>query len=323
MLVLLAVAVAPARGENPFAAPLAAAGKAPVLAGSNGWSYLTAELRFLNSGRFWGDWGAEPAAATPIARDPLPALVDFAQQIQTAGLHLLVVPVPPKALIHPEPLGISAAASLAADATLDAFYLELKALGVKVVDVRPLFRAARATNELYCRSDSHWSGVGLELAAQEVARELRAAGWTREPASGWPVDWRDVELLGDLARMAGSSEREKVRLGFVTDAAGATLKPDPASPLLLLGDSHTLVFQAGGDMHATGAGWPDHLARALGYPVDLLGVRGSGATTARISLMRRIRAQPEYLKGKRWVVWCFAARDFTEADSWRVVPLLP
>ncbi len=312
-----------APGAGPFAGALAAAGSAPVLAGSNGWYYLTAELRFLNHDRFWGEWGAAPESMPALPRDPLPALVDFAQQIQTAGLHLLVVPVPPKALIYPEPLGVSLADARTVDAELDAFYLELKALGIAVVDLRPVFRAQRETKELYCRTDSHWSGAGLELAAEEVAGRLRAAGWNRAAATAWPVERREVEITGDLVRMAGASTREKLPLGFVADEAGAAVKSDPASPLLLLGDSHTLVFQAGGDMHAAGAGLPDHLARALGQPVDLLGVRGSGATTSRISLMRRVRAQPTYLKSKRWVVWCLAARDFTEADSWRVVPLLP
>lgn len=319
----LGVWCAPASGASPFADALASAGSAPVVTGSNGWYYLTSELRFLNHDRFWGEWGAAPDSVPARPRDPLSALVDFAQQIQTAGLHLLVVPVPPKALIYPEPLGVSLADARAADAVLDAFYLELKALGIAIVDLRPVFRTRRETQELYCRTDSHWSGAGLELAAQEVDGQLRAAGWNRAAATAWPVERREVEINGDLARMAGASTREKISLGFVTDEAGAAVKSDPVGPLLLLGDSHTLVFQAGGDMHAAGAGLPDHLARALGQPVDLLGVRGSGATTSRISLMRRARAQPDYLKNKRWVVWCLAARDFTEADSWRVVPLLP
>ena len=187
MMLGLSVWCTPAPGAGPFAGALAAAGSAPVLAGSNGWYYLTAELRFLNHGRFWRDWGSESESAPVPCRDPLPAVVDFAQQIQTAGLHLLVVPVPPKALIYPEPLGVSLADARAADAELDAFYLELKALGLAVVDVRQVFRAQREAQELYCRTDSHWSGAGLELAAQEVAGRLREAGWNRTAATAWPV----------------------------------------------------------------------------------------------------------------------------------------
>jgi alginate O-acetyltransferase complex protein AlgJ len=92
--------------------------------------------------------------------------------------------------------------------------------------------------------------------------------------------------------------------------------------VILLGDSHTLVFHSGGDMHASGAGLADQLALELGFPVDLIGVRGSGATPARISLYRRVRGDADYLKKKKLLIWCFTAREFTEATSgWRIVPV--
>jgi alginate O-acetyltransferase complex protein AlgJ len=75
-------------------------------------------------------------------------------------------------------------------------------------------------------------------------------------------------------------------------------------------------------MHAAGAGLPDQLAFELGTPVDVLGVRGSGATPARVSLARRARANQEYLANKKVIVWCFGARELTQADDWKTVPLL-
>ena len=76
-------------------------------------------------------------------------------------------------------------------------------------------------------------------------------------------------------------------------------------------------------MLARGAGLPDQLALELGFPVDLVAVRGSGATPARINLLRRAQKDPNYWAGKKWVVWCFAAREFTESDGWRKVPIKP
>ena len=72
-----------------------------------------------------------------------------------------------------------------------------------------------------------------------------------------------------------------------------------------------------------GAGLPDQLALELGFPVDLVAVRGSGATPARINLLRRAQKDPNYWAGKKWIIWCFAAREFTESDGWRKVPLKP
>jgi len=50
-------------------------------------------------------------------------------------------------------------------------------------------------------------------------------------------------------------------------------------------------------------------------------VRGSGATPARINLLRQARANPDYLK-KKLVIWCFTAREFTESNGWQKVPIV-
>jgi alginate O-acetyltransferase complex protein AlgJ len=89
-----------------------------------------------------------------------------------------------------------------------------------------------------------------------------------------------------------------------------------------MGDSYNLIFHAGGDMQAAGAGLADQLAYEWGFPVDLIGVRGSGATPARISLLRQERSHPGYLKGKKLVIWCLGAREFTESTGWQKVPIV-
>jgi alginate O-acetyltransferase complex protein AlgJ len=119
---------------------------------------------------------------------------------------------------------------------------------------------------------------------------------------------------------------EKIMIRRVGRRVGDTLEPvapDANSPVILLGDSHNLVFHGGGDMHTTGAGLPDQLALEMGQPVELVAVRGSGATPARVNLYRRAVRNPEYWRNRRWVVWCFAAREFTESDGWRKIPVQP
>ena len=45
----------------------------------------------------------------------------------------------------------------------------------------------------------------------------------------------------------------------------------------------------------------------------------AGATPARINLLRR----KDNLAGKKLVIWCFSAREFTEAaGGWRLVPVI-
>ena len=139
------------------------------------------------------------------------------------------------------------------------------------------------------------------------------------PKRAFKSEWRETEDQGDLADLVEpKAARGEVRLRFVTDGRRAPVDWRE-SPILLLGDSHTLVFHAGEDMHGTGAGLADQLALELGFPVDVVGVRGSGATPARINLLRR----KDNLAGKKLVIWCFSAREFTEATGgWRLVPVI-
>ena len=305
----------------------AEAGQHAAIAGKESWLFLTAELRHLGVGRFWGeDAKAVSRAANSQAADPLPAILDFNRQLKRAGIELILMPVPPKAGIYgdkvldPAPPQTASARTDEADA---AFYRLCAEQGLKVLDLGPAFARARVEDALplYCRTDSHWSGRGCVVAAKLLGQELQTRAWFGSvPKRPFKSEWREAEIRGDLAELVEpKAEPEKIRVRFVTEADGSALVDWRESPVLLLGDSHTLVFHAGEDMHGTGAGLADQLALELGFPVDVVGVRGSGATPARINLLRR----KDNLAGKKLVVWCFSAREFTEATSgWRLVPVI-
>ena len=116
-------------------------------------------------------------------------------------------------------------------------------------------------------------------------------------------------------------EKEAFSLKHVGVKNGEDLKPieiDRDSPVLLIGDSYTLVFHDPA-LFTKGAGLPDHLALHLGIPVDLVAVMGSAATATRIDLYRR----KDELKGKKLVIWVSSMREFTESVSgWRLVPII-
>ena len=137
--------------------------------------------------------------------------------------------------------------------------------------------------------------------------------------------WRDIQIDGDLSKMLASDQKEieKLSIREISDASGRLLESDESSPILLLGDSHVLVFYAGKDLYVKGAGISDQLAFAMSRSVDVIGVRGSGATPARLNLYRKAQRNPKYWAEKKIVVWCFAAREFTETDGWRVLPIEP
>jgi hypothetical protein len=282
--------------------------------GRGGWLFLTGELRYLGAGRFWGaDALRASRSRKPAHADPLPGILAFRNQLRARGVELLVVPVPAKAALVPlavPGLPEGAAANGRLDAASAEFYALLEERGVEVLDLQPLLAAVPGEGRGFCRNDTHWCGAGIELAAARIAERVRARSWYAEvPKRHYAAERREIEIEGDLARKLGEApiRREAVRLRFVSEA-GAPVAPSRGSPLLLLGDSLSLVFHEGGDLHARGAGLPDQLALELGFPVDLVAVRGSGETSARISLARR-----GDVASKKLVVWCFTARVFTES----------
>ena len=302
----------------------------PVVRGLNGWLFFAPELRALTAGPFWGRHAVGVSRATnPKYGDPLEPIVAFHEDLRGAGIELLLVPVPAKIAIYPEEFSPESAAirpatTLAPDHA--KFYALLKKRGVAVLDLTSTFLEHRSDTDgqLFCRTDSHWSGRGALLAARSIAARIGERDWLKEPAPRtFASETRPVEITGDLARWIDEKqpERETVPLTFVGQRTADGLLPvEPSrdSPVLLIGDSHTLVFHDA-DLHARGAGLPDHLALLLGHPVDLVGVRGSGATATRIALLRR----GDQMRGKRVVIWCLSFREFTESsDGWRTVPVL-
>jgi hypothetical protein len=273
-----------------------------AIEGVDGWRFLPAEIKHLLA----GDPSQDP-------KKPFEAIVDFYRQLKSLNVRLILVPVPAKAAIHPEFLDPRLKTE-GVPASEAGFYESLRAEGLEVLDLKQAFSSAKANGPLYCARDTHWNGSAIALAARELAGAVQGVS----PKNlAFDAQEEGVEIQGDLG-----GEKEKVNLRVVRAKGQTTrLEPDRGSPILLLGDSHVLVFHDGGDMHAAGAGLPDQLAFELGAPIDVLGVRGSGATSARVSLARRARATPDYLTAKKVVIWCFGARELTQADAWKLVPL--
>ncbi len=330
-LLLAAPLVAADPGASLRETCAAKAATVPVVQGSTGWLFLPAELRHVSVGKFWGDDAVKVSKATkPESADPLPAILDFKAQLDTVGIELILVPVPAKAFVYPEALlggDPTGPAPMRMDTFHQQFYAELRKNGVTVIDLLPDLLAQRnaADGPVFCKTDTHWSGAGIAIAAKKIEALLKDRPWlakmTKMPTVA--VE-RRIDVTGDLQGMLGAPGQETLSLSFVgtADSNGATAVPDDRqSPIVLLGDSHTLVFHVGGDMHASSAGLADQLMHDLGIPVDLIGVRGSGATPARINLMRRVRGDAGYLAGKKAVIWCFTVREFTEGSGWSKVTL--
>ena len=300
-----------------------------MVPGKDGWLFFVPELRSISVGDFWGDVAKKVSrASNPAYADPLPAILDFKKQLDTAGIELIFVPIPAKATIYPEMIS-EHTTTKRTDKQFQKFYDILRKQGVNVLDLTDLFLENRNTNSnpLYCKQDTHWSGEACVLAAKAIATHIGTPSWLDEiPKRKASLETRNIEITGDLWRELGKTDlpKEQLQLTFVKTNEEAVTSTQPfgkswrESPVVLLGDSHNLVFHAGSGMHAQGAGLPDHLAYQFGFSVDVVAVRGSGATPSRLTLFRR----SDNMKGKRVVVWCLSVREFTEGQGWRKVPVI-
>ncbi len=302
------------------------------------WLFFTAELRSAFSGPFWGDKAAAASrSSNPKFADPLPPIRDFHKQLKQAGIELWIVPVPAKVAVYPRqcapklppmPLGTPDPGRTKSriDQSHADFYKLLGNEGITVIDLTDEFRGPQGdVNNLprFCLTDSHWSGAGVRLAATTIGGKVKKADWYLTiPKLKFQTEPLSVEITGDLATLFNEKNppREKLDLTRVfqmVDGKPVSVADDPNSPILLLGDSHTLVFHDP-TMYAEGCGLADHLAEQLGFAMDVIGVRGSGANAARLNWRRR----EDPLIGKKLVIWCFSMREFTEnTDGWRAIPI--
>lgn len=274
---------------------------------ANNWLYSRNEIAHLAKGELAGGKVVEVSAAKRN-QDPIPALVKFNDGLKTLGIKLVVVPVPPKAAVVP----FSGLQKGDAMKYLRPLYDELRAKGIEVLDLSGAFMAAG--EKTYCRTDAHWSPGGIQVAAAELAKLIQERGNAEFPLTA-PV----LTVSGDLAKSLAPKAPEREELPF-TAVGGKTI--DESSPVLLIGDSHTLVFSTGGDMLAAAGGLAEHLAQELKMPVDRIGIKGSAATAVRINLYRKAVRDPQWLKNKKHVIYCFSCREFTESSSgWVQVPV--
>jgi hypothetical protein len=297
-------------------------------AGIDGWIFFGRELRFLSLPQFWGADAAKTSWVNkPELADPIPAILDFQKQLKARGIELLLAPIPPKAAIYPEKIAPDSSIS-GEDAApfLHRFYDELQSAGVQVLDLTPIFLRDKesAQGPIFCKTDTHFSGIGCVRVAEAMAESVRQKMPPFPKRREYVAEWKPAEFAGDLVNMSRTggiqAPPEKIIVRRVAEKnSSAVVQADPNSPILLLGDSHALVFH---EFDAEQSGLLDQLAYELGSPPDVIAVRGSGSTPLRLTLYRRSLKEPDYLARKKMVIWCFAAREFTEsAEGWAKVPV--
>ena len=275
----------------------ASASGAQVLTGSDGWFFAAEEATAL-------------ASATPRSGAAVAGIAATAERLRRDGIELVVVPVPPKGIIYPDRLAPELDVPIPVrrlDATLQAVYGDLQARGVRLVDLTPAFIRDRFHHEgpLYCRQDSHWSGVGCVVAAEIIGATVRELVEIEAAATQpYGLAWFTTPIRGDLwQRLSETPPREEIRArGLIApeDPLLAPVAPGGDAPVAVVGDTHALVFHGGEPYHARGAGVADQLAFEFRQPVALHARDGSAPDHDTWRL-------PTLGGQTRVVIWIFAA----------------
>ena len=299
---------------------------------SKGWFFLNSELRQSGLGKFWEQPWAD-VVSNPGKEDPIPYMVEFKDALAEKGVELLVVPIPMKASIYPDHFdgGFGPGDPYA----LRPLYEKMRAEGLDVLDLEPILAALRATGKLYCEQDAHYSPRACEIIAASLGKKIKAKAWVGSLAADTIVrsEPTEIKITGDLVvgtDFANNTSDEALKVLFAGHAGSGSkpkpAKPDPASPILLFGDSHTLVFQEGAStgMHCQGAGLLDQLQFELQSRIDHYGQKGSGTVQARKALYGKVRSTPGFWEGKKLVIWVFSSREFTQSsDKLLSIPIEP
>ncbi len=271
----------------------------PIVTGSDGWYFTAREVSALG------------AAATATGPNPaVAAIAAEAERLRRDGVEIVVAPVPPKGIIYPDRLAPELDVPVPVrrlDAPLEGIYADLRARDVRIVDLTEPFIRDRFHPEgpLYCRQDSHWSGVGCVIAAEVIAATVRGMAVIEAPPNRvYGLAWFATPIRGDLWQLLRQPPpREEIRARGVIAPDDPLLAPvaeNGDARIAIVGDTHALVFHGGEPYHARGAGIADQLAFELRQPVALHADDGSARLTDIWSL-------PALGSRTRVVVWIFAA----------------
>ena len=302
-------------------------GNERVYVGRNGWLFYRPDVEYVTGPRFLDPAQLERrrSAASewelPPEPDPRPAIVGFHRDLQARGITLIVMPTPVKPGVHPEKL----AAGVGEDRVLQnrsfaEFVADLRRAGVFVFDPGEHLTAAPAADPQYLRTDTHWLPETMEAVVEQLAVFVEANGALPvRPDPAYRVERIELRNTGDLTRMLDLAENdplfppETVWLRRILQTDGSAWRSSRDADVLLLGDSFSNIYSLESMGWGTSAGVAEQLSYALRRPVDRLIQNDQGSFATRLMLQR----EPDRLRGKRVVIYQFAARELMFGD-WRI-----
>ncbi|MEM9435653.1 MAG: hypothetical protein AAGA15_01320 [Pseudomonadota bacterium] len=226
-----------------------------VVIGDQNWIFTAEEFR-------------EPVEAVPFAE----TLSEVRDALAAHDITLIPIIVPDKARVYADHLPRPRSAAI--EARYDTSLGALSEMGFAAIDLRTVLVEARTTGATYMRTDTHWSPLGAQIAAEAVAAEagLTSSGSTSfettfAAETAFQGDLRPFVDTGPFARWVGVDPETIVQPVTTSSASGLGLFDDPEIGIVLVGTS----FSARTEFNFAG-----FLQEATGQSLVSLAVEGRG-----------------------------------------------
>lgn len=256
--------------------------------------------------------------------DPRPAILSFQEQCARAGIRLIFMLVPDKAMLQPEHLTgrLSGARAPIDNLDLHRFEAELASAGIDVFDPTPA--VIEPGEARFLETDTHWRPDWMATVARDLARRIESTGLLA-PRSGvfqTRLERRQISRVGDLVDMLELPRTQRIfppQTVTIETVVTETLRSTDAE-VLILGDSFANIYSSAQMGWGASAGLPDRLAHELGRPVDRIVRNDAGAHATREMLAREVSSGSRRLDRLKVIVWEVAMRELTAGD-WKPVAM--
>lgn len=288
--------------------------------GKGDWLFFRKSIDYL----LGGDLSNQPPAKDPIAN-----LVAFKKLCDANNINLLFVPIPNKEEIYYDQLPFVMPKGMGSYTNPYSRKLlkDLQSAGVEVIDVLPLLTSAKSgvadktAEDIYQHQDTHWTNRGLQIVAKAIAERIKLYGWYTEAAKNkktYTLFDTTFSRKGDIVERL--AEKDQVAYPAITlagqqvkNADGSLYKSESNSPILLMGDSFTGVFES---VDCKSAGVGAHIAAQSGLPVEIITSWGGGPGVRQ----KVLRAHKKNLNEKRLIIYMMVARDlYNYSQGWEAI----
>jgi alginate O-acetyltransferase complex protein AlgJ len=147
-------------------------GNEQVYLGREGWLHFRPGVDYLTGPGFLNlgfqkrrSLSGDASVGAAVQPDPVAAVLDFKHQLEKRNIHLILMPIPDKAMIEPEFLSRRYPASGGVplqNPSYTAFLAKLREAGVEVLDVTDAFWHDKqsTTRSQYLKTDTQWTPEG-------------------------------------------------------------------------------------------------------------------------------------------------------------------